>query len=79
LFLLEVLAPQGIGVQVPSSAPIQRINKMREGQPNPVGLLFVVVAVSVAVVEILLLPMLSDHLLNELENSAASESRILAP
>jgi hypothetical protein len=35
-----VLAPQGIGVQVPSSAPIQKINKIREGQPETVGLLF---------------------------------------
>jgi DNA sulfur modification protein DndD len=32
-----VLAPQGIGVQVPSSAPIQKINKSREGQPETVG------------------------------------------
>jgi hypothetical protein len=35
-----VLAPQGIGVQVPSSTPIQKINKIREGQPETVGLLF---------------------------------------
>jgi hypothetical protein len=32
LFGAILLAPQGIGVQVPSSAPIQRINHLREGQ-----------------------------------------------
>jgi len=35
-----VLAPQGIGVQVPSSAPILRITEIREGQPSPAGLSF---------------------------------------
>jgi hypothetical protein len=32
-----VLAPQGIGVQVPSSAPIQNVHTLK-GQPSPAGL-----------------------------------------
>jgi hypothetical protein len=43
-----VLAPQGIGVQVPSSAPIQRINKDAE-KANLFQLAFLFVYVTVFV------------------------------
>jgi len=45
-----VLAPQGIGVQVPLRTN-QKINKLREGQPKRLAFFFVTVAVFVAVAE----------------------------